>query len=150
MRNERVRGRVGFAVYLYFEIYCVSILFQRQIVKVELAVELGFLLIYYLGVEILVLVFIPYSVKIATGYLSKLCVESTFCISAESMTVPTHTWNSGSCCIFCKMEMQIILVERRGKANPYHYSAIDIPKNLGCSRLCFYSYFLVICSIAIF
>lgn len=60
-----------------------------------------------------------------------------FCISAESMRVHTHIWNSESCWIFCKLEMQVISMERRGKENPYHYFCYSYPKELGVFKAIF-------------
>lgn len=89
MRSGGERVRAGVAVYLYFQIILCLHSFSKP--KSKDGFSCGIRISpYQLGVETLVLDFIPSFVKIASGFLSKLCMESMFCISAESMRVHTH------------------------------------------------------------
>lgn len=141
--GERVEAEK--VLYIYFLIYSISVLFQSQKAKMNLAVELGFLLISWGGDSISRSFFFTYE-NLAAGFNSKLCEEC----SSHSWRVHTHIWNSGSYWIFSKFEVQKISMERRGEENPCHYFCYGYPKELRVFKAIVLVTLLVICSSTIF
>lgn len=126
--GERVDA--GKVVCICFLIYCISVLFQSQKAKMNLDVELGFLLISW-GGDYISRSFFSLPMKILLLDSTASCGNNVLHIAGESIHIPeTQEAIESSANLKCKK------FPWKGGIKKIHatISAMDIPKNLGYSR----------------